>query len=362
MLPSKLYQLRCQAQNLTVDAQQQALVMQLDQLNQDLCKYVNAQPSFFSKLLGQHKQSAVKGMYLWGGVGRGKTMLMDIFFESLPFSAKRRLHFHHFINDIHIQLKQLEQQSNPLKIIADNTAREIKVLCLDEFHINDITDAMLMAGLLENLFAAGISLFTTSNRPPDDLYKDGLQRSRFIPAIELLKTHTHVINLDNNIDYRLRTLRKDGTYHYPLSEGIESHMQMAFTTLTNQDTLTKSYIEVNGRQIPTKGHAEGAIWFTFKALCESPRSQNDYIEIACEHHSVFLSGLPAMDDLNNDAARRFLNLLDVFYDHQVKLIISADTAIENIYTGKRLAFEFERASSRLIEMQSEEYLSKKHLC
>jgi cell division protein ZapE len=287
-------------------------------------------------------------------------MLMDIFYDTLPFKEKSRQHFHHFIHRTHQQLQLHKNRQNPLALVAENLAQQSRGLCLDEFHVNDITDAMLLSGLLAALFERGVYLVTTSNYKPDDLYKNGLQRSRFLPAIELIKTRMEILNLDNDIDYRLEALRKRGTYHYPLTDENLELMQTAFETLTSHEPWEAGFITINSRKIPVKQIADGVVWFDFNALCDSPRSQADYIEIACHHHSVLLSGLPAMGDMENDAARRFLNLVDVFYDHRVKLIIAAAVPVEKIYTGRRLAFEFQRATSRLIEMQSENYLGRRH--
>jgi len=267
-----------------------------------------------------------------------------------------RYHFHQFMQLVHRDLKGLRSIQKPLDIVAGRVAREADVLCLDEFHVNDITDAMLMAGLLRALFDYGVCLVTTSNRAPDDLYKNGLQRARFLPAIELIKKFTRVINLDSKKDYRLAALRKEGTYHYPLSEKVSQHMRHAFATLTSHENWNTESITVNGRGISVIGEAEGAVWFSFDTLCNTARSQNDYLEIARFHHTVFLSDVPILTKDEDDAARRFLNLLDVLYDHRGKLVISAGGPAETLYSGKRLAFEFQRASSRLFEMQTEKYL------
>lgn len=287
-------------------------------------------------------------------------MLMDILYETLPIDNKLRQHFHYFVNQIHQQLKSHRNRQNPLAVVAENIAQQTRVLCLDEFHVSDITDAMLLAGLLTALFERGVCLVTTSNRKPDDLYKDGLQRTRFFPAIELIKTQMEILNIDNEVDYRLATLRERGTYHYPLTHENRKIMQVAFETLTSHEEWQEGFIAINDRKVQAIRFADGVAWFDFDTLCDSPRSQADYIEIACRYHSVFLSELRSMSDTENDAARRFLNLLDVFYDHRVNLIITAETPIENIYTGRRLAFEFQRATSRLIEMQSENYLGRSH--
>lgn len=358
--PSELYKQRQQLYALRHDARQLSALSYFDKLQQPFTQSLPPPLRWWHKLLQRKRYPAVKGVYLWGGVGRGKTMLMDIFYETLPPELKLRQHFHHFINRIHQQLNSHRNRQNPLELVADNIAHQAQVLCLDEFHVNDITDAMLLGGLLAALFKRGVCLAATSNYKPDDLYKNGLQRSRFLPAIELIKNNTDVLNVDNEIDYRLETLRKSGTYHYPMTDKNRALMQSAFETLASHEQWQEGIITINNRPVPARRFVDGVAWFDFDALCNSPRSQADYIEIACRHHSVLLSELPAMSDMENDAARRFLNLLDVFYDHRVKLIITAEVPIEEIYTGRRLAFEFQRATSRLIEMQSENYLSRNH--
>lgn len=358
--PSELYKQRQQLYALRHDARQLSALPYFDMLQQSLMQPLPAPVRWWNKLLQRNRYAAVKGVYLWGGVGRGKTMLMDILYETLLPELRLRQHFHHFVNGIHQQLNACKNRQNPLDRVADNIAQQARVLCLDEFHVNDITDAMLLGGLLAALFKRGVCLVATSNYKPDDLYKNGLQRSRFLPAIELVKAHTDILNVDNETDYRLETLRKSGTYHYPLTDRNRALMQSAFETLVSHEQWQGGTLTINNRPVPVRRFVDGVAWFDFDALCNSPRSQADYIEIACGHHSVLLSELPAMSDMENDAARRFLNLLDVFYDHRVKLIITAEVPIEKIYTGRRLAFEFQRATSRLIEMQSENYLGRGH--
>jgi len=358
--PSELYQQRKQELLLQDDTIQDATVQLYDQLQGRLSSESETQkPSFFSRKKGQRED--IQGLYIWGGVGRGKTMLMDLFYDTLEQEDKLRMHFHRFMSMVHDELGKLQGQEDTLVSVARKIAGQTRVLCLDEFHVNDIGDAMILGILMQELFKRRVLLITTSNRPPDDLYKDGLQRARFVPAIQALKQHCQTIELDNQTDYRLLTLQREHTYHTPLGQQADVDMLHAFKALTSNEPCSTGTIQVNGREIAHKGEAEGVIWFEFSELCESARSQEDYLEIAVEHHSVLLSNMPQMGNDNNDAARRMLNLLDVFYDQKVKLIISADAPIERLYQGKRLAFEFDRATSRLLEMQSEVYLSLPHI-
>lgn len=358
MTPSQLYEQHCQQHGLVADSRQKSALAHFDRLHAALIE--SRKPRTGWRRLFKRKPAPVRGIYLWGDVGRGKTMLMDIFHESLPGERKMRQHYHHFMRLVHRDLKGLRSIEKPLTIVAGRVAREADVLCLDEFHVNDITDAMLLTGLLEALADYGVCVVATSNREPDELYKNGLQRERFLPAIELIKKSNRVIHLDHKHDYRLAALRKEGTFHCPLNSETAAHMEHAFATLTNHAPLVKHAIKVNDRNMSILGRAGGVAWFDFTALCRSSRSQIDYIEIARQFHSVFISEIPAMTKEHDDAARRFLTLLDVLYHHKVKLIASADTTIDKLYSGQKLAFEFQRATSRLHEMQSEKYLRQSH--
>ena len=359
MIPSYRYNQHCLDHHLSEDPCQQQILPQLDRIHKTLIEQSNIRLSFLQHFYTKRKKP-VHGLYIWGGIGRGKTMLMDMLYDSTPVEYRLRQHFHHFMLHAHQKLTHFKKTRDPLSIIAKSIAEKTRLLCLDEFHVNDIADAMILAGLLRSLFNNGVTLVTTSNIQPDQLYVNGLQRARFLPAIKSLLTHTDVVELASPTDYRLRALRQGGTYHHPLSIDSTAHMAAAFASISSHARWAERCIEINDRELPVLGQAEGAVWFDFKNLCDSPRSQNDYIEISKQHHSVFISNIPILDDNNNDAARRLLNLLDIFYDSRVKLIISATTPIEKIYSGKRLQFEFERATSRLIEMQSEEYLSLAH--
>lgn len=301
------------------------------------------------------------GLYLWGGVGRGKTLLCDMFFDGLPVAAKQRVHFHRFMRGVHDQLATIKNVESPLEIVADQLAADCRVLVLDEMHVNDITDAMLMGGLLQALFSRGVTLVTTSNAEPDDLYKDGLQRSRFIPAIESIKRNTDVVFLGGDIDYRLRVLENAEIYHTPLDESANASLQSYFHQMVAAGTFEKSQsIIVNGRRIDTILLADDIVWFTFDSLCATSRSTDDYIELARLYHTVLVSDVVSMDAKTDDIGRRFINLVDEFYDRNVKLVITAEVPPEQLYTGKRLAFEFDRTVSRLREMQSTDYLASQH--
>jgi cell division protein ZapE len=305
---------------------------------------------------------AVRGLYFWGGVGRGKTYLMDNFYDSLPFEQKLRTHFHRFMRRVHAELKKLDGQKNPLKKVADIISQEARVLCFDEFFVSDITDAMILGSLMEELFARGVTLVATSNRVPDDLYQNGLQRARFLPAIALLKIRTLVVNVDGGVDYRLRALEQAELYHAPLDATADQSLMSSFLSLIPAGSAVRENIalEIEGRFIHARYQGDGVAWFDFVALCDGPRSQNDYIELACEHHSVLLSNVPGLGRAMDDQARRFINLVDEFYDRQVKLVISAERPLAQLYSSGTLDFEFQRTVSRLLEMQSHEYLARPH--
>jgi cell division protein ZapE len=310
--------------------------------------------------MGGKKKTAPKGLYMWGGVGRGKTWMMDLFFDSLPFEEKQRIHFHRFMARVHAALKENKDEVDPLDLIARQWADGCRLLCFDEFFVSDIADAMLLAGLFESLFAQGVVLVATSNVHPDELYRDGLQRSRFLPAIEMLKKHNRVLHVEGETDYRLRILKKSELYHFPLDDKADQILMDNFHNMSGGCELAIS-LEVNGRHLLSRMRGDGIIWFDFEELCEKPRSTSDYIEISRSFNTVLISGLPILDESNSDAARRFINLVDEFYDRNVKLLLTAQTEVAGIYEGKRLEIEFQRTKSRLTEMQSHQYLAKPHL-
>jgi cell division protein ZapE len=340
------------------DPAQLAAVDALGQLTQRL--QTRRRPRL-ARWLRRQPRPPVRGLYLWGGVGRGKTLLMDLFFEHLPTERKTRRHFHRFMYDVHAELKRLDGERDPLEQVADRMAADAKVLCFDEFFVSDIADAMILGRLLAALFSRGMTLIATSNSPPEELYRDGLQRQRFLPAIALLKRHTHVMHIDAGVDYRLRLLDQASMYLTPANRATRERMRENFYDLAPGIVRNHETIEIAGRPIESIAIAKSVGWFAFEALCEGPRSQNDYIELARRFQTVLISGVPRMGDNDNDAARRFIALVDEFYDRRVKLMLSSDVPLTEIYAGKRLAFEFERTASRLTEMQGHAYLAEAHI-
>lgn len=355
--PLQIYQALIDGGDYKADAAQRHAVEQLERLWVEL----NTDPDlgWWAKFRGKQIQP-VTGLYLWGSVGRGKTWLMDMFFDSLPGEDKQRIHFHRFMARVHTALKGMPNVRDPLPEIARQWSKRCRVLCFDEFFVADIADAMLIGGLLQALFAEGVTLIATSNLPLDDLYQDGLQRSRFLPAIEALKKHTLSIHINGPQDFRLRILERSEIYLHPLNDHAEASLASAFKRMSGDCSLDPE-LEVNGRILQARHRSDGIIWFSFEALCQQARSTSDYIEIARAFNTVLLSGIPPMNESNADATRRFINLIDEFYDRNVKMLISATTPINDLYTGTHLAFEFQRTTSRLTEMQSHTYLAKPHL-
>lgn len=364
MTPLEKYRNDLQRPDFSYDKAQEYAVEQLDRLYHDLVdRYENRPRSLWARIApsARSKQNEpCKGLYFWGGVGRGKTYLVDTFFECVPFHTKMRIHFHRFMQRVHNDLKALQGEKNPLDIVAEQLSKEARVLCFDEFFVTDITDAMILGGLMEKLFARGVTLVATSNIVPDQLYRDGLQRARFLPAIELINKYTDIVNVDSGVDYRLRTLEQAEIYHSPLDAAAESSLRSSFESLSPQPGHEKEAIDINGRAIKTRSVADDVLWCDFKALCDGPRSQNDYIELARIYHAVLVSGVPVMSGAQDDMARRFINMVDEFYDRNVKLIMSGEAPIDKLYGGGRLEFEFQRTRSRLLEMQSREYLARPH--
>ena len=351
------------AQGFAEDPAQRLAVAHLDRLRADLVRAEKV--SLVARLMRRFSGApghgaAVRGIYLWGSVGRGKTWLMDLFFESLPFKAKRRSHFHRFMQGVHEGLRRHRNEVEPLVAVAADIAAEVRVICLDELFVNDIADAMLLGGLFTHLVDRGVTLVFTSNVPPSGLYRNGLQRQRFLPAIALLERHCELVCVDGSTDYRLRHLTRMPIYLQADSERAATALTEIFEDLADGLGSTGGHVDIEGRQIPVVRVCDNVVWFDFRALCEGPRSQNDYVSIAREFQSVLVSDVPVFDRPSEDAARRFIALVDEFYDRRVKLVLSAAAAPTQLYQGERLRFEFERTASRLIEMQSEEYLASEH--
>ncbi len=303
----------------------------------------------------------VPGLYLWGDVGRGKTFLMDLFFATLPLERKTRIHFHRMMGDVHDRLQAIVDTEDPLDQVAADIARQVKVLCFDEFFVSDIADAMILGRLFEGLFRRGVTLVATSNSRPADLYRNGLQRERFLPVIDLLETHTQVLELGGDTDYRLRLLQQAGTYLTPADDDADARLGHYFLEIASGDVVVGRVLDILGRGIRTERCAKGVAWFDFKDICDGPRSQQDYIEIARWYPSVIVSNIPVLTADQENQARRFVALVDEFYDRKVKLMVSAAAKIETLYAGPKLTFEFQRTTSRLIEMQSTAYLHVPHL-
>jgi cell division protein ZapE len=362
---SSAYAEVCRRDGLVYDAAQLKVVDALQQLQDQLAK-----DETFMRRLGRlplvgrrfsvQNNNSLKGIYLWGGVGRGKTLLMDLFHSSVPTPRKLRTHFHRMMSDIHAQLRSMPDVENPLDKVADGIARDTSVLCFDEFFVSDIGDAMILGRLLEGLFQRGVVLIATSNTAPQDLYAQGLQRERFLPAIAAIEKHTQAIHIEDGADYRLRLLQRAGTYLTCGNAEADTRLQHFFHDSSAAAVPDESVLKLLGRPIQARRYATDVAWFDFPALCEGPRSTGDYIEIARRFQTVILSGVPVLTAESDDAARRFVALVDEFYDRRVKLIISAAVPIDRIYKGKRLALEFRRTASRLNEMQSTDYLHLEH--
>ncbi|MGJ8513689.1 cell division protein ZapE [Carnimonas bestiolae] len=302
----------------------------------------------------------VRGLYFWGGVGRGKTWLVDTFFDSLPFDDKMRTHFNRFMQRVHHELGVFKGESDPLKKVAARFAQEARVICFDEFYVKDITDAMILGRLFESLFAEGVVLVATSNIVPDKLYENGLQRARFLPAIALLKRHCEVVNVDSGVDYRLRALEQVELFLTPDNDANESALEKLFSQVAKGEGERDGEVRINGRALQAKREADGVIWFDFKALCDGPRSQNDYIELANRYHTVLVSHVPQMDGNKDDQMRRFISMVDEFYDRAVKMAMTLANDVASIYSDGNLVFEFERTLSRLKEMETKEFLNLPH--
>ncbi|MBZ0105136.1 MAG: AFG1 family ATPase [Sulfuricella denitrificans] len=343
---------------IALDASQLAVFPELQRLHEVL-----VQPGMFSHtglLRRLFKPGSVRGIYLWGAVGRGKSFLMDAFFACVPLEHKQRFHFHHFMQDIHARLAILKGQADPLAQVARDISLHARLLCLDEFHVTDIADAMLMRGLLQNLFDRGVAVVATSNNEPDALYRNGLQRSQFLPTIALIKERMAMVHLDCGEDYRLRAIEQAGVYHAPLDEVAEQALEAIFHELSGAGGEENISLKIENRFIVARCLAQGVAWFDFSELCAGPRSKDDYIELARRFHTLLLSGVPKFDQHSLAQARRFLWLVDEFYDRRVRLILSAAVPLTQLGQAGLFDDEFARVLSRLTEMQSHAYLVQAH--
>jgi len=347
-----------QAHGFSLDSSQSGALAQFERLRDEL---IESEQAGRSLLRVFQRHLPVKGLYLWGGVGRGKSFLMDAFFDAIPIDRKRRVHFHRFMQDIHHRLRDRQGEENPLQHISRDIARDIRLLCVDEFHVTDIGDAMLMRNLLEGLLGQGVVLVTTSNQQPDDLYRNGLQRAQFVPAIELIKERLEIVRVDGGADYRLRLLELGGVFHFPSGATTESAMAKTFEAIAGGHGKRDDELEIEGRTIHALRAGPGVAWFRFEELCGGPRGQADYIELARRFHTVLISEVKRLGAREADRRRRFTWLIDEFYDRRVKLVISAEAQILDLLESAAGNPEVERAASRLVEMQTRQYLSEPHL-
>lgn len=368
LTPAQLYARALDSDEVLADPAQQRVVELLQARYVHLVQNPPQRPGATSRLLSKlglggaaKAGKSTRGLYLWGGVGRGKTMMMDMFCSALPAQRRQRMHFHRFMRRVHDALGRHAGQANPLLRVADEIAGAGDVLCFDEFFVSDIGDAMILGEVMTALFQRGVTLVATSNVEPACLYENGLQRSRFLPAIDEIYRHCDVHHINAGQDFRLRALQQAKLYHFPLNEHAQLSMEENFTGLAAEEAKADVSLSIENRPIRARKVAGDVVWFDFTNICEGPRSQNDYIEMATLFTTVLVSNVPVLDTMKEDAARRFISLVDEFYDRRVKLILSADESIARLYQGQRLSFEFQRTQSRLLEMQSESYLSEPHV-
>ncbi len=357
MTVRSVYEAELAARGYTSDPAQRRGVEALERCATEWAQYKEQRSNVFKKLI--NRPPIPRGVYMHGGVGRGKSFLMDCFFQAVPVVRKTRLHFHEFMREVHRELAELQGTVNPLDALGERIAKRYRLICFDEFHVADITDAMILHRLLVALFDNGVGFVTTSNFRPDDLYPNGLHRDRILPAIALLNEKLEVLSVDNGTDYRRRTMEQVRLYLTPLGEAVDAEMNDAFTRLAEAHDESP-VLHIEHREIRARRKAGGVVWFDFRVLCGGPRSQNDYLEIATQFHTVLLSGVPRMSARLASEARRFTWLIDVLYDRRVKLILSAEVPPEELYTEGPMAHEFPRTVSRLTEMQSSEFLALEH--
>lgn len=357
--PSEAYARGVAAGHWQADSAQQAALPELDRIHAQLL--ATQTDSMLGRLAARFRDPVpVPGLYLWGRVGRGKTFLVDLLFEQAQGVPKRRWHFHRFMGEVHARLRALPDTADTLAVVARDLSADLRLLVLDEFFVGDIGDAMILGRLLDQLIAHGVTLVTTSNIPPSELYRDGLQRASFLPCIALIEKNCRVHRLDSAQDYRLRQLTRAATYLTPLGTGSEQALAAHFERLAGHSARETAPLQLFDRAIAVKAQADGIAWFEFSEICEGPRAAADYIELARDFHTVLISNVPRMDRGSEDAARRFVHLVDEFYDRHVNLLLSAAADPLSLYQGRRLEREFERTSSRLVEMQSAEYLAREH--
>ncbi len=366
MLPT--LQKLCADRGITLDSAQQHAAERLAQLNDELTVFRNKRASLIGRVFS--RPDVPRGVYFYGGVGRGKSFLMDSFYGATKVRRKTRIHFHAFMRSVHDELRTLKHEADPLVAVAERLAEKYRLICFDEFHVSDIADAMILGRLLSNCFDLGIVFVMTSNYHPDRLYPEGLQRQNFLPTIALIKEKMDVVEVDSGIDYRRRTLEQDSVYHWPLGAETDAKLAATFARLATSKVSGDKTITIYGREIVLRKRADGVIWFDFAALCETPRSQNDYLELAQAHHTLIVSNVPVLGTKDSNVIRRFTLLVDVLYDHRVKLVISAAAPLaeishldDSVTDGdtRRVLSEFTRTTSRLTEMQSAEYMSEAHM-
>ncbi len=358
----------CRERGITLDVAQRRGAKRLDRLAAELHALKAKRATWIGRYL--QRPTPPRGVYLYGGVGRGKSLLMDSFYASCRLRRKTRVHFHAFMRHVHEQVKQLRHEDDPLLALAEELAQQYRLICFDEFHVSDIADAMILGRLLGNAIEQGVVFVMTSNYHPSGLYPDGLQRQNFLPTIELLLDKLDVLEIDAGIDYRRRMLEQAQVYHWPLGAEAEAALQRSFAHLVVKPSSERT-IRVLERDIPVRGRGEGVIWFDFESLCETPRSQLDYLELAQQHHTLILSNVPLLASRDANVLRRFTLLIDILYDHRVKLLMSCAAALPDLARipvdqavdgdTRRVLQEFTRTISRLTEMQSAEYLSQAHL-
>ncbi|BBU69002.1 cell division protein ZapE [Fluviibacter phosphoraccumulans] len=353
------YAAALQAKGFDADPAQMQAVERLETLYQGLMHFKTARGNKLRRMISP--PAVPRGVYFWGGVGRGKSFIMDCFFAAVPYKRKKRIHFHAFMHQIHAELRQHAGKADPLVPVSERIAKETRLLCFDEFHVSDIADAMILGRLLELLFEKGVIFVMTSNYPPDNLYPNGLQRMNFLPTIALIKQKMDVMPLDGGQDYRLRKLEVMPVYHVPHDSETERAMAEYFEVAATMPGTVNDSIEINNRQVQTVRLAPGVVWFDFFSICGDGRAQADYLELVREYHTILVSNIPVLEVRHGAEARRFTWLVDVCYDHRVKLIISAATYPDDLYVEGPNAHEFFRTASRLTEMQSREYLALPHL-